>query len=91
LKTFVFTDAREVAAIFGVMGGVQLLAAFASLLATAGLAIVAYVPLVSLIFVPLQAAAWVIRGVLFESLALAALAAYQTQYRRCSEGRGGEW
>jgi hypothetical protein len=39
------------------------------------------VPFVSLIFVPLQAAAWVLRGVLFEALGLAALATYQTQYR----------
>lgn len=84
LGQFVLRDARQVIGIFAVICGVQVVAALVSLLATAGLAIVGYVPLVSLIFVPLQAAAWVLRGVLFEALALAALATYQTQYRRFS-------
>jgi hypothetical protein len=87
LCRFVIEDARQVIAIFCVMGGIRLLAVFASLLATAGLAIVAYVPLVSVVFAPLQAAAWVLRGLFFESLALCALAAYQAQYRRFSEAR----
>jgi hypothetical protein len=82
LRRFVVRDARQVIGIFSVICGVQLVAALVSLLAAAGLAIVGYVPFVSLIFVPLQAAAWVLRGVLFEALALAALATYQTQYRR---------
>ena len=85
LKQFVIADARQVIGIFAVIGGVQVLATTGFLLATAGLALVAYVPLVSLIFVPLQAAAWVLRGLLFESMALSALAACQTQYRRFSE------
>jgi len=87
LKQFVVEDARDVIGIFLVIGGVQLLAAVGSLLAATGLALVAYVPLVSLIFVPLQAAAWVLRGLFFESLGMSALAACQTQYRRFSEGR----
>ena len=85
LRRFVTEDARQVVGIFAVMGAVQLLAALASLLAAGGLAVVAYVPLLSLVFVPLQAAAWVLRGVLFESLALAALAACQTQYQRLNQ------
>jgi hypothetical protein len=87
LGAFTLADARQVIGIFVVMGCVQLLAGVVALLAAAGLAVVAYVPLVSLVFVPLQAAAWVLRGLLFESLALAALAAYETQYRRFSEAR----
>jgi hypothetical protein len=89
LRRFVVEDARQVVGIFAVICGVQVVAALVSLLATAGLAIVGYVPLVSLVFVPLQAAAWVLRGVLFEALALSALASYQTQYRRFSEAPSG--
>ena len=85
LRRFVVTDARQVIGIFAVICGVQIVAALVSLLAAAGLAIVGYVPFVSLIFVPLQAAAWVLRGLLFEALALSALATYQTQYRRFSD------
>lgn len=81
LRQFVFHDARLVVGVFAVICAVQIVAALVSLFATAGLAIVGYVPFVSLIFVPLQAAAWVLRGVLFEALGLAALATYQTQYR----------
>jgi hypothetical protein len=87
LKQFVLEDARQVIGIFLVIGGVQVLAALGFLLAAAGLALVGLVPLVSLVFVPLQAAAWVLRGLFFESLALSALAACQTQYRRFSEDR----
>ncbi len=85
LGRFVVADARQVIGIFAVMGGVEVLAVLVSLVAAAGLAIAGYVPLVNLIFVPLQAAAWVIRGIGFEALSLAALAAYETQYRRFSE------
>ena len=87
LKQFVIEDARQVLGIFLIIGGVQLLGSIGSLLAATGLALVGVVPLVSLIFVPLQAAAWVLRGLFFESLSLSALAACQTQYRRFSRDR----
>jgi hypothetical protein len=85
LRAFVFHDARLVVGVFAVICGVQIAAAIVSLLATAGLAIVGYAPLFSLVFVPLQAAAWVMRGLIFEALGLAALATCQTQYRRFRE------
>jgi hypothetical protein len=53
----------------------------ASILATAGLGLIAVVPFVGLAMVPLQLAAWLLRGVAFEFLALTALGAYLTQYR----------
>ncbi|MEO7191533.1 MAG: hypothetical protein ABI051_10805 [Vicinamibacterales bacterium] len=87
LKQFVIEDARQVIGIFSVIGAVQILAAVGSLLAATGLALVTYVPFASLVLVPLQAAAWVLRGLVFESMALSALAACQTQYRRFSEER----
>ena len=47
-----------------------------------GLQLAAVGGFVSLVVVPLQTAAWVARGLVFEFMELAALAAYQTQYRR---------
>jgi hypothetical protein len=88
LRRFAIEDARHVIGIFAVMGLIELVAALASLLAATGLAVVGYVPLVSVVFAPLRAAAWVLRGLLFEALALSALAAYQTQYRRYA---GAHW
>jgi hypothetical protein len=87
LRRFVIEDARQVLGIFGVMAAVVLLAGAASLLATAGLAPVAYMPIVGLTIVPLQAALWLFRGLLFQGLSLASLSAYQTQYRRFSSAR----
>lgn len=87
LRRFMIEDARQVLGIFGVMAAVELVANAFSLLATAGLAPIAYLPVVGLIMVPLQAAVWLLRGILFQGLSLASLAAYQTQYRRFSRVR----
>jgi len=85
LRRFVIQDARQVLGIFGVIGVFLLLATAASVMTTAGLTLVAWVPIAGLISVPLRAAAWLIQGLLFQFLALTALSAYQTQYRRFAE------
>jgi hypothetical protein len=82
LHAFVTHDARQVAGVFGVVLALVLLATAASLLATAGLALVAWVPFVGLAVVPLQLAAWLVRGVVFHYMELGAWSAYQSQYRR---------
>lgn len=87
LWPFVVDDARQVVGIFSVIGGIQIVMTVLSLITAAGIALVAWVPVVGLVVVPLQAAAWVLRGVLLQYVALAALSAYQTQYRRYSELR----
>ena len=87
LRRFIIEDARQVIGIFSVIAGVDLIAGAASILATAGLAPIAYLPFVGLVMVPLQAALWLLRGLLFEGVSLASLAAYQTQYRRFSRDR----
>ena len=79
--TFVWGHLREVAAVFGVVLLVAVTATAASILATAGLGLIAFVPLVGLAVLPLQLAAWLIRGIVFEYLALAALGAYLSHYR----------
>jgi hypothetical protein len=87
LGRFVIEDSRQVVGIFSVIGGVMVLATAASILAAAGLAAVAWVPLIGLVVVPLQAAAWILRGLAFQYMSLSSLAAYQTQYRRFSDAR----
>jgi len=85
LRLFLLHDARQVLGIFSVVLGLVLLATAASLLATAGLALVAWVPFVGLAVVPLQLAAWLVRGVVFHYMDLSAWSAYQSQYRRYAE------
>jgi len=82
VRAFLLEDARQVLGIFGAMGSILLVATAASITATAGLALVAWVPLAGLLFVPLQVAFWIVRGLLFEYMGLVTLSAYQTQYRR---------
>jgi hypothetical protein len=79
---------REVAAIFGVVLVLVALATVASVLATAGLGLIAFVPLVGLAVIPLQVAAWLLRGFVFQYLALTALGGYLAQYRLYARGDG---
>ena len=85
---FIRTSVREVAGIFGVVLLLVLLATIASVLATAGLGLIAFIPLIGLAMVPLQVGAWLLRGFVFEYLALTALGAYLTQYRYYLRGLG---
>jgi hypothetical protein len=78
---FIRNSLREVAGIFGVVLLLVLMTLVASFLATAGLGLIAVIPFVGLAMVPLQLAAWLVRGIAFEYLALTALGAYLTQYR----------
>ena len=82
---FVRSSLREIAAIFGVVLLLVTLATMASILATAGLGLVAFVPFAGLAALPLQVAAWLLRGFVFQYLGLAALGAYLSQYRLYAE------
>jgi hypothetical protein len=78
---FIRTSLREVVGIFGVVLLLVAVTVGGSLLASTGLALIAVIPFVGLAMVPLQLAAWMLRGIAFEYLALTALGAYLTQYR----------
>ena len=78
---FLRSSIRELAGIFGVVLLLVLLATAASILATAGLGLIGFVPIVAVAVMPLQIAAWLVRGAVFQYLALTALGAYLTQYR----------
>jgi hypothetical protein len=77
---FIYTEFREVAAVFAVVLVLVIAATFASALAWSGVGLIAFVPLVGLAVVPLQMAALLVRGLVFEYLGLAALGAYVTLY-----------
>ncbi|CAN5716501.1 hypothetical protein BH18ACI5_BH18ACI5_16890 [soil metagenome] len=82
---FVKSSLREIAAIFGVVLLLVTLATMASILATAGLGLIAFVPFAGLAALPLQVAAWLLRGFVFQYLGLAALGGYLSQYRLYSQ------
>ncbi|MEO5897715.1 MAG: hypothetical protein ABIS06_18650 [Vicinamibacterales bacterium] len=82
---FVKSSLREIAAIFGVVLLLVTLATMASILATAGLGLIAFVPFAGLAALPLQVAAWLLRGFVFQYLGLAALGGYLSQYRLFSQ------
>ena len=88
LGRFAYRDARQVAGIFGVVLGLMVLAGAVSLVTTAGLGLIAFVPLAGIIVLPLQVAAWVLRGLLFQYLGLTALSAYLAQYVRDGKDSG---
>jgi hypothetical protein len=85
---FLRSSVREIAGIFGVVLLLVLLATAASILATAGLGLIGFVPIVAVAVMPLQIAAWLVRGMVFQYLALTALGAYLTQYRHYLGGSG---
>lgn len=73
---------REVAGVFGVVLLLVLAATLVSLIAAAGLGLIAFVPFASIIVLPLQLVAWLLRGLVFEYIGLTALGAYLTRYRQ---------
>lgn len=79
---------REIAGIFGIVLLLVALATIASILATAGLGLIAFVPLAGLAVVPLQVAAWLLRGFVFQYLGLTALGGYLAQYRLYAQEPG---
>lgn len=87
LWAFLIADTRQVIGILAVVGTLLLLAAAVSILIAAGLALITWIPFIGLIVVPLQVAAWLVRGLLFQYMGLTALAAYFTQYRRFAGAR----
>ena len=79
---FIHAEFRELAGVFLVVVGLVAAATLASALAWSGVGLIAFVPLVGLAVFPLQIAALLLRGVVFEYLGLTALGAYLTLYTR---------
>ena len=73
---------RELGGVFAVMLIVVIAATFASALAWSGVGLIAFVPLIGLAVIPLQLAALLLRGLVFEYLGLTSLGAYMSLYRQ---------
>ena len=79
---FIRTEFRELAGVFGVTLVLVVAGTLASTLASPALGLIAFVPLVGLAVIPLQILAFVMRGLVFQYLGLAALTAYVALYHR---------
>ena len=79
---FIRAEYRYLGTIFLVVLAMVVAATVASALAWSGVAMIAFIPFIGLVVVPLQLFALLLRGVLFEYIALTALGAYVTLYRR---------
>ena len=82
VAAFLQASLREIAGLFGIVLLLAATATVASILATAGLGLISFVPFVGLAVLPLQVAAWLLRGFVFQYLGLTALGAYLTHYRQ---------
>jgi hypothetical protein len=81
VSAFLRAERLEVATVFAVMLVIVGLATAASILATASLGFIGFVPVVGLAVLPLQLVAWLLRGVVFQYIGLTALCAYVRLYR----------
>jgi hypothetical protein len=78
---FLRAELPRVTVVFVAMLVIVGLATATSILATAGLGFIGFIPIVGLAVLPLQLAAWLARGVVFQYLGLTALCAYVRLYR----------
>jgi hypothetical protein len=82
LRAFAAADFRQIVAICGVVSLVLLAGLAVATPAMAAFTFVSWVPVAGLIAAPLQIVAWLVQGLVFQYVGLAALSAYQTRYRR---------
>jgi hypothetical protein len=78
---FLRADLWDVIGVFGIVLGLIVVATGASIGATLGLGLIAVVPLIGVVVLPLQLGAWLLRNLVFQYLGLTALAAYLHLYR----------
>ncbi|PYR51339.1 MAG: hypothetical protein DMF89_06435 [Acidobacteria bacterium] len=83
---FVRDEFRGLGGIFLVVFGMVVGATLASALAWSGVGLIAFVPLVGLAVFPLQIAALLLRGLVFEYIGLTSMGAYVMLYRRHAAG-----
>lgn len=82
---FLRTQMWDVIGVFGVVLLLVVLATIASVVATAGLGLIAFAPVATLILLPLQLGAWLLRAIVFQYLGLTALTAYLHLYQPSHE------
>jgi hypothetical protein len=85
---FIRAEFLELGGVFLVVFAMVIGATLASALAWSGVGLIAFVPLVGLAVFPLQIAALILRGLVFEYIGLTAMGAYVTLYRRYAARAG---
>jgi hypothetical protein len=75
---------RTIAGVLAAILALMVLTTAASVLATAALGLIAFVPFVGLAALPLQLIAWLVRGIVFQYISLAGAAAYLRLHRQAS-------
>jgi len=81
MGAFVRHERRGLSLVFGVILALVVAATGVSLLATAALGLIAFVPFVGLAVLPLQLLAWIFRGIVFQFIGLTSIGAYLRLYR----------
>lgn len=74
-------ESRTMAGVLAAILALMILTTAASVLATAALGLIAFVPFIGLAALPLQIVAWAIRGLVFQYISLAGAASYLRLYR----------
>ena len=87
VAAFLRRDRRDIGMVFLLVLALIVSATGASLLATAALGLVAFVPFFGLAALPLQLLAWLLRGLVFQYLGLTSVGAYLKLYRAFANGR----
>ncbi|MBF8300188.1 MAG: hypothetical protein HW394_558 [Acidobacteria bacterium] len=88
VAAFLRRERRNVGSIFLLVLALVVAATGASLLATAALGLVAFVPFFGLAALPLQLLAWLLRGLVFQYLGLTSVGAYLKLYRTFTANHG---
>jgi hypothetical protein len=78
---FLRRDRRHVAAVFLVVLAMVVAATAASVLATFALGLIAFLPFLWLVVLPLQLLAWLLRALVFQYIGVASIGAYLKLYR----------
>ena len=81
VASFVQRARGSVVSVFFVVLAIVIFATGASLLATAALGLISFVPLLGLTVLPLQLGAWLFRGLVFQYIGLSSIGAYLKLYR----------
>jgi hypothetical protein len=91
VSAFLRQDGRQVGSVFALLLVLIVGATIASVLATAALGLVAFIPFLGLAALPLQLLAWLMRGLVFQYLGLTSVGAYLKLYRAfAARARGSE-
>jgi hypothetical protein len=81
VASFIRRDRAAVVSVFLVVLALVVFAQGASLLATAALGLIGFIPILGLTVLPLQLLAWVFRALVFQYIGLSAIGAYLKLYR----------